>query len=240
MFKEEEVADGADEYKHYKLLSHTATFKWSSTVSILQEVSEKDSEYYLMLCGCGFCWVSSRLVVSWLIVGTRSRITGKFLTSCRQTSQIRVPFVLNHLMAQCSWTSLRSPLQLHSIFNVLPSSQTSRQILHTASSSGISSSVSSAVTGVISSPNEEGTHESIYSSYQHSTLIIPMNPAKEKQMKISTYHNHLLHWKHVVCLYCQKRQLVQWLCSSQAWTRISKLMHHPSATKTNSNILTLT
>lgn len=27
MFKEEEVADCADENKHYKLLPHTATFK---------------------------------------------------------------------------------------------------------------------------------------------------------------------------------------------------------------------
>lgn len=88
-------------------------------------------------------------------------------------------------------------MQLHSIFSVLPSSQTSRQILHTASSSGISSSVSSAVTGVISSANETHTrknihrsenfcfyrpkksilsidkasYESNYSSYQHPTLI---------------------------------------------------------------------
>lgn len=130
----------------------------------IKKFLKKVSEYYLMLCGWGFCWVSSRLVVSWLIVGTRSRITGKFLTSCLQTSQIRVPFVLNHLMAQCSWTSLRSPLQLHSIFSVLPSSQTSRQILHTASSSGISSSVSSAETGVISSANETHTRKNIHRS----------------------------------------------------------------------------
>lgn len=35
MFKEEEVADCADEYKHYKLLPHTATLSifncWSSS-----------------------------------------------------------------------------------------------------------------------------------------------------------------------------------------------------------------
>lgn len=127
---------------------------------------------YLMVCGCELCWVSSRLLVSWLIVGTRSSITGKFRTSCLQTSQIRVPFVLNHLMAQCSWTSLRSPLQLHSIFKVLPSSHTSRQILHTASSSGISSSVSSAGTGVIWSANENRRKK------EHRSVNLPFHWSK--------------------------------------------------------------
>lgn len=153
MFKEEEVADSADEYKHCKLLTDTATNNRTFSCKCCSR-KRKRSDFYLMVCGCWFCWVSSRLLVSWLIVGTRSKITGKFRTSCLQTSQIRVPFVLNHLMAQCSWTSLRSPLQLHSIFSVLPSSHTSRHILHTASSSGISSSVSSAGTGVIWSANE--------------------------------------------------------------------------------------
>ena len=81
-----------------------------------------------------------------------------------------VPFVLNHLMAQASWTSLRSPLQLHSIFRVLPSSHTSRQILHTASSSGISSSVSSVGTGEVSSANEGVVNTISSVRCQHSTI----------------------------------------------------------------------
>lgn len=117
----------------------------------------KESWSYLTVCDCIFCWLRSRLLVGWLVVGTRSNVTGKFWTSCLQTSQVLVPFVLNHLMAHASWTSLRSPLQLHSIFRVLPSSHTSRQILHTASSSGISSSVSSGGTGEIWSAKDGGT-----------------------------------------------------------------------------------
>lgn len=189
MFKEEEVADCADEYKHYKLLTDTAHVIGPLIVSFLYGIPKKKKEFesvlmYLMVCGCWFCWASSRLLVSWLIVGTRSKITGKFRTSCLQTSQIRVPFVLNHLMAQCSWTSLRSPLQLHSIFSVLPSSHTSRQILHTASSSGISSSVSSAGTGVIWSANEntrKKEHWSLNFPFHWSKIkflwnYVPMNP----------------------------------------------------------------
>ena len=131
---------------------HTKSIQFLSCV-----ISNKNQEVkeYLAVCDCRFCWLRSRLLFSWLVVGTRSNITGKFLTSCLHTSQVLVPFVLNHLMAHASWTSLRSPLQLHSIFRVLPSSHSSRQILHTASSSGISSSVSSVGTGEIWSANEE-------------------------------------------------------------------------------------
>lgn len=91
----------------------------------------------------------SALLSCWLVLGIRSNVTGKLETSCLQTSQILFPFTLNHLIAHSSWTSLRSPLQLHSIWKVLPSSHAARQILQTASSSGISRSSFSGA-GVIS------------------------------------------------------------------------------------------
>lgn len=91
-----------------------------------------------LLCSC--------LLLLWAELVTRSKVTGKFLTSCRHTSQFLFPFVLNHLTAHSSCTSWRAPLQLHSILSVFPSSHTSRQILHTASSSGISSSSTSTGT----------------------------------------------------------------------------------------------
>lgn len=60
MFKEEEVADCADEYKHYKLLTDTAPFIGPLIVSVLQGIPDKRKEFesvlmYLMVCGCGFC-----------------------------------------------------------------------------------------------------------------------------------------------------------------------------------------
>lgn len=95
------------------------------------------------------CWLCACLLSLWAEVGTRSKVTGKFWTSCPQTSQVLFPFVVNHLIAQSSCKSLRAPLQLHSILSVFPSSQTSKQILQTASSSGISSSSFCIGTGVI-------------------------------------------------------------------------------------------
>jgi hypothetical protein len=54
---------------------------------------------------------------------------------------VRFPLMLNHLRAQSECARAISPLQLHSILNVSPcfSESSSKQILHTASSSGISS-----------------------------------------------------------------------------------------------------
>lgn len=70
----------------------------------------------------------------------RKSVTGKFLTSCLHTSQVLLPFMVNHLRAQSLWARASSPLQLHSIFKVSPPSQSStKQILQTASSSGMSS-----------------------------------------------------------------------------------------------------
>lgn len=105
---------------------------------------------YLIDSGCRFCWPCSCLFSLWTELVTRSKVTGKFWTSSLHTSHFLSPFVLNHLTKHSSCTNLRSPLQLHSILKVFLSSHTSKHILHTASSSGISSSaVTSTCTGVI-------------------------------------------------------------------------------------------
>lgn len=77
-----------------------------------------------------------RIWVLWI----RKRVTGRFWTSCLHTSHVLLPFIVNHLMAHSLWARASSPLQLHSILKVSPPSQSStRQILQTASSSGMSS-----------------------------------------------------------------------------------------------------
>lgn len=74
------------------------------------------------------------------ILWIRNRVTGKFRTSSLQISHVLFPLMLNHLMAQSLCAKASSPLQLHSIFSVSPPSHNStKQILQTASSSGISS-----------------------------------------------------------------------------------------------------
>jgi len=81
---------------------------------------------------------------------TWTKFAGKFWTSVKHTSHFLFPFVLNHLIKHSSCTNLWSPLQLHSILKIFLSSNTSRHILHTASSSVISSLVlTSTGTGVI-------------------------------------------------------------------------------------------
>lgn len=104
---------------------------------------------HLIVSGCKLCWFWFCLLALWTELCTRSKVTGKFWTSCPHTSHVLFPFVLNHLIAHSSCTSLRAPLQLHSILSVFCSSHSSRHILHTASSSGISSSSASTGTGVI-------------------------------------------------------------------------------------------
>lgn len=75
---------------------------------------------------------------------TRKRVTGRFLTSCLHTSHVLLPFMLNHFTAHSWWASASSPLQLHSILRVsAPSPSSIKQILQTASSSRISSPLSS-------------------------------------------------------------------------------------------------
>ena len=77
-----------------------------------------------------------RIRILWI----RRSVTGKFWTSCLHTSHVLLPLMLNHFIAHSSWAKARSPLQLHSIFRVSPPSPNStKQILQTASSSGISS-----------------------------------------------------------------------------------------------------
>jgi len=74
----------------------------------------------------------------------RNRVTGRFRTSSLHTSQVLLPFILNHLIAHSWWARASSPLQLHSNLKVSPPSHRStRQILHTASSSAISSPLAS-------------------------------------------------------------------------------------------------
>lgn len=71
-------------------------------------------------------------------------VTGRFLTSCLQTSQVLLPLILNHFTAHSWWARARAPLQLHSILRVSPPSHNStKQIRQTASSSGMSSPSSS-------------------------------------------------------------------------------------------------
>lgn len=74
--------------------------------------------------------------VLWIL----KRVTGRFWTSCRHTSQVLLPLIVNHFIAQSLWARASSPLQLHSIFNVSPPSHSStKHIRQTASSSGMSS-----------------------------------------------------------------------------------------------------
>lgn len=74
------------------------------------------------------------------VLWIRKRVTGRFWTSSLHTSHVLLPLILNHLIAHSWWAKASSPLQQHSIFNVSPPSHSSiRQILHTASSSAISS-----------------------------------------------------------------------------------------------------
>lgn len=95
-------------------------------------------------------WVTSawrallpRKLVAWEF-WSRKSVTGKFRTSCLQTSHVLLPFMLNHFMAHSWWARASSPLQLHSILSVSgPSPSSTKQIRHTASSSGISSPPSS-------------------------------------------------------------------------------------------------
>lgn len=105
------------------------------------------TQHHLTDCEFELWWLC--LLSLWAEEGTRSNVTGKFWTSCPQTSQFLFPFVVNHLIAQFSCRSLRAPLQLHSILSVFSSSQASKQILQIASSSGISSSSFCIGTGVI-------------------------------------------------------------------------------------------
>lgn len=90
-----------------------------------------------LLTSC--CWSASPpLRAQTLLI--RNRVTGKFCTSCLHTSHVLFPFMLNHFIAHSLWAKASSPLQLHSILKVSPPSLSStRQILQTASSSGISS-----------------------------------------------------------------------------------------------------
>ncbi|KAF3502978.1 hypothetical protein F2Q69_00044346 [Brassica cretica] len=123
----------------------------------------------------------SMAVIAWLVLAT-SLSVGLWLWINRRWLIIRRPGqVLPPSSTYCilepplglvsaSCTSLRSPLQMHSIFRVLPSSDTSRQILHTASSSGISSSVSSVGTGEVSSANEGVVNTISSVRCQHSTI----------------------------------------------------------------------
>lgn len=72
------------------------------------------------------------------------RVTGRFWTSCLQTSHVLLPLMLNHFIAHSWWAKASSPLQLHSILRVSPPSHNStKQIRQTASSSGMSSPSSS-------------------------------------------------------------------------------------------------
>lgn len=126
---------------------------------------------HLIDSGCRLCWPCVCLFCCWIELVTRSKVTGKFWTSCLHTSHFLSLFVLNHLIKHSSCTSLRSPLQLHSILKVFLSSHTSKHILHTASSSGISSSeVTSTGTGVIWS-----NWPSIESSYKFQMWYVLQN-----------------------------------------------------------------
>ena len=83
--------------------------------------------------------VAGRLTTVWGFC-IFSNVTGRFWTSCLQTSHVLFPLMLNHFTAQSWWASASSPLQLHSNLRVSPPSPSSmKQILQTASSSGISS-----------------------------------------------------------------------------------------------------
>ena len=132
--------------------THKINYIWLKSASVEFESLNMSFTFilhYLIDCERKFCWLCSCLLSLWTEVGTRSKVTGKFWTTCPHTSQVLFPLVLNHLTAHSSCTSLRAPLQLHSILSVFPSSHTSRQILHTASSSGISSSLPSVGVEVI-------------------------------------------------------------------------------------------
>ena len=101
----------------------------------------------------------------------RKSVTGKFLTSCLHTSQVLLPFMVNHLRAQSLWARASSPLQLHSIFKVSPPSQSStKQILQTASSSGMSSPSASPVSVLPASDAFEKTSPSLTRGVEGITL----------------------------------------------------------------------
>ena len=95
---------------------------------------------YLATSGCWPLPCKLRSGAFWI----RRRVTGRFWTSCLHTSHILLPLMLNHFIAHSLWAKASSPLQLHSILRVsAPSPSSTRQILQTASSSGISLTSSS-------------------------------------------------------------------------------------------------
>lgn len=99
----------------------------------------------------------------WVPFGTCTNVTGKSATLLPHTSHFVFPFMLNHLIAHSLCRSLRSPLQLHCILSQLPPSfRGTRHILHTASSSRISSSF------WLTSKRTENTNLFIYLLTYHS------------------------------------------------------------------------
>jgi len=97
-----------------------------------------------LYCWAALCWAAFAIRLFAVWVGILNKVTGRFWTSCLQTSHILFPLMLNHLTAQSWCARASSPLQLHSILSVSPPSLSStKQILQTASSSGISSPPSS-------------------------------------------------------------------------------------------------
>ena len=76
----------------------------------------------------------------------RRRVTGRFWTSCLHTSHVLFPLMVNHLIVHSLCARANSPLHIHSILKASESSPNStKQILHTASSSGTSSPPSTFV-----------------------------------------------------------------------------------------------
>jgi hypothetical protein len=61
-------------------------------------------------------------------------------TSWLHTSQVPLPLMLNHLMAQALCARASSPLQQHSSFSTASSDRATMQMRHTASSAAMSSS----------------------------------------------------------------------------------------------------
>lgn len=133
---------------NFQTLSKAETVKLNNKTLCIQFKKPNHGKplWHLIVCERKGSWLCNCLPSCWAVVGMRSSVTGKFCTSCLQTSQTLLPLLLNHSIAQSLWTSLRAPLQLHSILRVFSSSHGSRQILQTASSSGISSSSFSKVT----------------------------------------------------------------------------------------------
>lgn len=100
------------------------------------------------LCGCAaLCWTPFRSCLLTVRICILNKVTGRFWTSCLQTSHVLFPLMLNHFIAHSWCARASSPLQLHSNLSVSPPSLSStRQILQTASSSGMSSPPSSGAT----------------------------------------------------------------------------------------------